>query len=219
MSGRAHWVNCRRTSTWQYAWIVWSLGNAVAKGFECAAPARDWTAEYLVGLYTNEDEFEAPDGETYRFDPRDAMQYDFATSLWTWKPVQKRGQVQTELVKRLVDFDNYAEAWYWTKVNADNAYSDREGLRRRPDRDGVWPTNQPGWGHGLRANGERAYNWHRYGAWNGIVAAVEGRVEGAGEAWKAMTAHAGPGSQHGFDMWPSAESLGELEEAPSDEQD
>ena len=84
MSGRQHWVNCRRTSTWQYAWIVWSLGNAALKGFDCAAPARDWTARYLVGLYTNEDEYEGPDGQTYRFDPprRDAVRLrDVAVDL------------------------------------------------------------------------------------------------------------------------------------------
>lgn len=212
MSGRQHWVNCRRTSSWQYAWVVWSLGNAVAKGFECAELPRAWTAEYLVGLYTSDDEYEAPDGETYRFDPRDAMQYDLATTRWTWTTEEKHGETRTQLGELVEDLDNYGAVWYWTKVNDDNAYSDHAGLRRRPDRDGVWPLNDPGWGHGLRSNGERAYNWHRYGAWIGLVSAVEGRAEGAREAWEVMTDLAGPGSQHGFDMQPAPEALEEAEE-------
>ena len=204
VSGRAHWVNCKRTSPWQYAWIVWSLGNAVDKGFESARGPRDWAAEYIIGLYTTEDEFEAPDGVTYRFDPRDAMQSNLATARYEYEVHQRNGQRYTTLGRKLEDFDNYAQAWYWTKVNSDNAYSDARGLRRSPDEDGVWPLDDPGWGHG-RASSERwAYNWNRYGAWVALVAAVNANLPGADEAWLVMTELAGPGSQHGFNMRPRA---------------
>ncbi len=203
-SGRAHWVNCRRTSPWQYAWVIWSLGNAVDKGFASAELPRAWTAEYLVGLYTSSDEFLAPDGETYRFDPRDAMQYSLATSLREYSIYQKKGQTQTRLGDELRELGSYSEVWYWTKVNADNGYSDDRGLGRRPAPDGAWPLRDPGWGHGRISSGKQAYNWHRYGAWAGLVSTVNGEVEGAAEAWEVMVDLAGAGSQHGFDMLPRA---------------
>jgi len=203
-SGRPHWVNCRHTSPWQYAWVVWSLGNAVDKGFASAELPRNWTAEYLVGLYTSQDEFLGPDGETYRFDPQDAMQYSLATSLHEYSTYQKKGQTLTALGERLTDFGSYAEMWYWTKVNADNCYSDSHGFRDRSGSDGLLPLRDPGWGHGRNASGAKAYNWNRYGAWVGLVSTVNGEVEGAAEAWEVMVRLAGPGSQHGFNMLPRA---------------
>ncbi|HUT56815.1 MAG TPA: hypothetical protein VNA25_02945, partial [Phycisphaerae bacterium] len=81
-SGRLDWINCTRCSTWMYAWVVWSLANAADKGFEKAARVRDWAAEYIVGFYTSKDEYEAPDGRVYRYDPRDAMPYSTAVALY-----------------------------------------------------------------------------------------------------------------------------------------
>jgi hypothetical protein len=47
-------------------------------------------------------------------------------------------------------------------------------------------------------------DWHRYGAWVGLVSALNGEAEGADEAWDVMVRLAGAGSQHGFDMQPRA---------------
>jgi hypothetical protein len=33
-----------RCSTWMYAWVVWTLGNAADKGFDNAPAVRDWAA-------------------------------------------------------------------------------------------------------------------------------------------------------------------------------
>ena len=52
-SGRADWVNARRCSAWQYAWAVWSLGNAADKGFSVpleALRSRDVSGRFLQTL-------------------------------------------------------------------------------------------------------------------------------------------------------------------------
>ena len=175
-SGRQDWVNAYRCSAWMYAWVVWSLGNTAEKGFDKAAPVRDWAAEYIVELYTSDDEYLAPDGKTYKIDPRDAIPYSTAIALVKTEIVDIQAQVRDErgrpvlgaagkpLTKpgkgiRLVNrrkpkleyIENYAAVWYWTKVNVDNGWYDPPGLTTLPDENGVWPLRAPGkgWGGGL----------------------------------------------------------------------
>ena len=210
-SGRADWVNARRCSPWQYAWVVWSLGNAVDKGFAKAGPVRDWAAEYIVGLYTSEDEFKAPDGRTYRYDPRDAMAYSLATQRLDTKVVTgKDGKMRVEVVAERDFLENYGALWYYTKLNVDNSYHDPTGLTTTPDARGNWPLRENGWGHGMTYNAvnqkqQRSYGWHRYGAWVGLVSALEGGVPRAREAWDVMRSLAGSQGIYGYEMVPRVE--------------
>jgi len=204
-SGRLDWINAKRCSTWMYSWVVWTLNNAAGKGFPKAAPLRDWAAEYIIGFYTSKDEFEAPDGETYTYDPKDAMPYSTATELWEYEIYNdKRGIRRSKLTRKIKDIDNYGEIWYWTKVNSDNMFGNTVGLKTSPDAEGVWPLRKDAWGHGKYNWGQgqkRWWAWHRYGAWIGLVSALEGNVSNAKEAWKVMTSLAGP-SQYGYEMVP-----------------
>ena len=208
-SGRMDWINCTRCSDWMYSWVVWSLGNAADKGFPQAKALRDWSAEYIIGFYTSKDTFKAPDGKVYTYDPRDAMPYSTAVALHECEIyTDQRGIRRVRLGKKIKDLDNYAEIWYWTKVNEDNAFEGYKtpGLKTSPDANGVWPLKEDGWGHGMYNWGkqQRWWAWHRYGAWVGMVAAVEGNVPNALEAWKKMTELAGP-SEYGYEMVPRVE--------------
>ena len=204
-SGRMDWINAKRCSTWMYAWVVWSLGNAADKGFPKAGPVRNWAAEYIVGFYTSKDEFKAPDGKTYTFDPNDAMSYSMAVSLHEYEIYNDKNGVRRVRLgkKKIKNLDNYGEIWYWTKVNSDNMFGNTIGLKTDPDANGVWPLRKDGWGHGMYNWGtqKRWWAWHRYGAWVGLVAAVEGDVPNAKEAWKTMTSLAGY-SSYGYEMVP-----------------
>ncbi|MHC4717677.1 MAG: hypothetical protein ACYS5V_11955, partial [Planctomycetota bacterium] len=109
-SGRAYWVNALRCSTWQYAWVVWGMGNAANKGFDKAPGVRDWTAEYIVGLYTSDDEWKGPDGKIYRYDPRDALPYSTAIALLETEIVtDKKGRKRARSIRKIRHFDNYGE--------------------------------------------------------------------------------------------------------------
>ena len=197
-SGRKHWVNCNRNSTWQYAWLVWSLHNAALKGFPKAAVVRDWAADYILGFYVSGDTFTGPYGEVYRYDPRDANAYSTATALLETRRVQGRnGKPTVEVVRKIKDLDNYGEVWYYTKLNQDNAWTDQTGVLTRPDAQGDWPLKPDGWGH---SRGH--YTWHRYGSWIALVAAVEAGVPKADAAWSVMTRLAGKKSSYGFEMVP-----------------
>ena len=204
-SGRMDWINARRCSVWMYAWAVWSLTNAADKGYAQAKPIRDWAAEYIVGFYANDDKFTAPDGKTYTYDPKDAMPYSTAVSLYKHEIyTSDKGIRRVRLGKKIKDLDNYAEIWYWTKVNSDNMYGQTIGLKTSPNAKGVWPLKANGWGHGMynwTGKQQRWWAWHRYGAWIGMVAAVEADVPRAQEAWKTMTGMAGPCS-YGYEMIP-----------------
>ena len=203
-SGRMDWINAKRCSTWMYSWVVWSLGNAADKGFAKAGPVRDWAADYIVGFYTSKDEFKAPDGKTYTFDPRDAMSYSMAVSLHEYEVYTgKNGVRLVRLGKKIKDLDNYGEIWYWTKVNSDHMFGNTKGLKTSPNAKGVWAQRADGWGHGMYNWGtqKRWWAWHRYGAWVGLVTAVEANVPNAQEAWKTMTGLAG-GSSYGYEMVP-----------------
>ncbi len=207
-SGRMRWVNAKYCSAWQYAWVVWSLGNTADKGFPKAAAVRDWAADYIVGLYTSTDEFKAPDGKVYRFDPRDAMAYSTAMELLQTKIVTARNGKETlQVVRSVKPLDNYGEIWYYTKMNEDNAWTEQTGLPARPDANGHWPLLDGGWGHGFRwdpfkKQRKRAYSWHRYGAWVGLVTAVEAGVPNAREAWRVMTSMAGQKGEYDLEMLP-----------------
>ncbi|MHC4717202.1 MAG: hypothetical protein ACYS5V_09550, partial [Planctomycetota bacterium] len=209
-SGRFDWINCKRSSAWMYSWVVWTLGNAADKGFAKARPLADWAAEYIVGFYTSDDEFKAPDGKVYTYDPRDAMPYSTATQLWEYEIVSQtvggRAIRRTKLTRKIKNLDNYGEIWYWTKVNSDNMYSGSSptgGLKTSPNADGVWPLRADGWGRGMYNWGtqKRWWAWHRYGAWVGLVTAREGNVPKADKAWEVMTSLAGP-APYGYEMVP-----------------
>jgi len=209
-SGRADWVNARRCSAWQYAWVVWSLGNAADKGFEKAEAVRNWAAEYIVGFYTSDDEFKAPDGKTYRYDPKDAIPYSTAVRLLDTKIVEKDGKKRTVEVKDGPFLENYGAIWYYTKLNIDNSYNNPEGLKTAPDSEGNWPLRDKGWGHGFTYSAskneqKRWWGWHRYGAWVGLVSAVDAAVPKADEAWKIMKSLASPDAIYGYEMLPSTE--------------
>ncbi|HET6429388.1 MAG TPA: hypothetical protein VFJ30_13310 [Phycisphaerae bacterium] len=208
-SGRPHWVNAKHCSVWQYSWVVWSLGNAVDKGFAKAAPVRDWTAEYIVGFYTSDDEFKAPDGKTYRYDPRDAVAY--STAIEVVKTEVVTGPDGKKTVKMVEGagrpLENYGEIWYYTKLNVDNSFHDNTGLVTAPDAKGNWPLREKGWGAGMTWNAyagkqERWWAWHRYGSWVALVTAVEADVPKAKEAWKIMTSLTGKDGEYGYEMIP-----------------
>jgi hypothetical protein len=208
VSGRYNWVNAAQCSAWQYGWAVWSLGNTADKGFSCKAkPVRDWAAEFIVGLYTSQDEFTAPDGKVYRYDPQDAMPYSTATQLFETQVEAKDGRKDIRLVRKVRDFDNYGEIWYYTKLNEDNAWSDATGGPSQPDVEGRWPLRENGWGHGFAWDVAdrkqiRQYNWHRYGAWAALVTAVEAGVPKAAQAWQVMRSLAGTQGEYDMEMVP-----------------
>jgi len=207
-SGRAGWVNAKHCSAWQYAWVVWSLGNAADKGFAKARAVRHWAAEYIVGLYTSDDEFKRPDGKVYRYDPRDAMAYSTATELVETEVVtDAKGVRRVKVTGPGRRLENYGEVWYYTKLNVDNSYHEPAGLLTKPDADGQWPLRDRGWGHGMTWNSfhrrqERWWGWHRYGAWVALVSALEGGVPGARKAWDVMRSLAGKDGIYGYEMVP-----------------
>ncbi|MHC4404760.1 MAG: hypothetical protein ACYTG0_34345 [Planctomycetota bacterium] len=218
-SGRQNWVNAMRCSAWMYAWVVWALGNAADKGFEKAPAVRDWAAEYIVGLYTSEDEFLAPDGKTYRYDPRDAMPYSTAIATLKTKVVDKQvpagDGAGTKTVKsvEVVDWepqysDNYGAVWYYTKLNVDNGWYDERGPDRLPDENGVWPLLSDGFGGGMMywaydRKQRPHFNYHLQ-AMTGLAVAVEAGVPGAQEAWKRMMELGGRQGEYGIQIVPRA---------------
>jgi hypothetical protein len=207
-SGRADWVNAKRCSAWQCAWAVWSLGNAADKGFVKAEAVRDWAAAYIVGFYASDDEFTAPDGKTYRYDPRDAMPYSTATQLLETAVVtDEDGRKRIRVLGEGDYLENYGAIWYYTKLNEDNSFTYTQEPSTRPDANGNWPLRKAGWGRGLAympATGEtrKAWGWHRYGAWVGLVVALEAGVPKAQEAWDTMRRLASEDAIYGYEMTP-----------------
>lgn len=51
----------------------------------------------------------------------------------------------------------------------------------------------------------KAYGWHRCGAWDGIVSALNGNVPKAREAWDVMRSMAGTEGLYGYEMLPHAD--------------
>ena len=227
-SGRQNWVNAMRCSTWMYSWVVWALGNAADKGFDKAEPVRDWAAEFIVGLYTSDDEFKAPDGKTYKYNPRDAMPYSTAIALLDTKVVDikmrvtdKRGRPipdangkpQFKMGKgvKLVSWspkhlDNYGAIWYYTKVNIDNGWYGSRGLDRLPDKKGVWPLRKRGFGNGKMywAWTRRVtphFNYHLQ-AMTGMTTAIEARIPKAKEAWDLLMKFGASRGEYGIQMVP-----------------
>ena len=208
-SGRPFWVNSERCSTWMYSWVVWSLGNAVDKGFPKAAKVRDWAAEYIVSLYTSEDEFKAPDGKTYKVDPRDAIPYSTAISLVESQIVPgPAGKMGIKGGKRIRYLDNYGEVWYYTKLNVDNSWypHPHKGLRTRPSADGVWPLREDGFGGGKMYwvyddKVKHHWNMHVY-SMVALTMAVEADVSKARKAWEVMMSLGGKSGEYGIQMVP-----------------
>ena len=205
-SGRAFWVNALRCSTWQYAWVVWGMGNAANKGFPKAAAVRDWTAEYIIGLYTSEDEWKGPDGKIYKYDPRDALPYSTAiAAIETEVVTGKTGVRETRRVAngKARQLDNYGEIWYYTKLNVDNSYYLPGGLSTAPDANGNWPLRpvEEGFGGGYMywANGKRQhhFNYHEE-AMEALSVAIEANVPKAREAWEKMMAFGGQRGKYGI---------------------
>ncbi len=219
-SGRQNWVNAMRCSTWMYSWVVWALGNAADKGFDNAPPVRDWAAEYIVGLYTSEDEFKAPDGNVYRYDPRDAMPYSTAIARLETKVIDRKvtvtdksGNKSTKTVKGLevVDWeskylDNYGAIWYYTKQNVDNGWYNERGLERLPDENGVWPLLETGFGGGMMywAYDRKIrphFNYHLE-AMTGLSVAVEAGLPNAEKAWNRAVELGGHKGEYGIQIAP-----------------
>jgi len=220
-SGRQNWVNAMRCSTWMYSWVVWALGNAADKGFDDNAPAvRDWAAEYIVGLYTSEDEFKAPDGNVYRYDPRDAMPYSTAIARLETRVIDtktavadKSAKKTTKTVKGLevVDgdpkyLDNYGAIWYYTKQNVDNGWYNERGLEHLPDESGVWPLLETGFGGGMMywAYDRKVrphFNYHLE-AMTGLSVAVEAGLPNAKEAWNRAVEFGGHKGEYGIQIVP-----------------
>ena len=207
-SGRQNWVNAMRCSPWMHAWCVWALGNAADKGFPKAAAVRDWAAEYVVGLYTSDDRFEAPDGKVYRCDPRDAMPYSIAIALLETQIVT---DTEGRKVVKLVDpkgrhIENYAAAWYYTKLNVDNSWYSSRGLERLPDERGVWPLREKGFGQGKMywawiRKVKPHFNYH-LAAMLALTCACEADLPKAGQAWKLMMQFGGQRGEYGIQMVP-----------------
>lgn len=211
-SGRQNWVNSMRCSAWMYAWVVWALGNAADKGFaEKAAAVHDWAAEYIVGLYTSDDEFRAPDGKLYRYDPRDAMPYSTAIALVATEIVDLKTTAGTVKAVKAVDLkpkylDNYGAVWYYTKLNVDNGWYNDRGIERPPDTRGVWPLRPDGFGGGMMywaydRKQRPHFNYHQQ-AMTGLSTAVEAGVPKAPEAWKLMMQLGGRQGEYGIQIVP-----------------
>jgi hypothetical protein len=211
-SGRQNWVNAMRCSSWMYSWVVWALGNAADKGFEQAPAVRNWAAEYIVGLYTSEDEFKAPDGKVYRYDPRDAMPYSTAIALLKTRVVDKKASDSKTLKGvEVVDWtprylDNYGAVWYYTKLNVDNGWYEQDGLQMLPDGNGVWPLREAGFGGGNMywAYGSKVrphFNYHLQ-AMTGLSIAVEAGIPNAEKAWEVMMKLGGKDGEYGIQIIP-----------------
>jgi hypothetical protein len=76
-----------------------------------------------------------------------------------------------------------------------------------PDADGRWPLRENGWGHGFAwdvagRKQTRQYGWHRYGAWSGLVTAIEAGVPQAEQAWQVMLPLAGSQGEYDMEMVP-----------------
>ncbi len=229
-SGRQNWVNAMRCSVWMYAWVVWGLDNAVKKGFAAAKPVRDWAAEYIVGLYTSDDEFKAPDGKTYKIDPRDAMPYSTAIALLDTKVVDIKIPVTDKRGKPVLDdkgkptfkmgkgvkvvnwkpkhIDNYAAVWYYTKLNIDNGWYPSRGLDQLPDAKGVWPLRPPGKGFG---GGKMYWVWARrvtphfnyhLQALTALSTAIDAEIPKAKEAWKLALQFGAKRGKYGIQIVP-----------------
>ncbi len=89
----------------------------------------------------------------------------------------------------------------------DNSFIYTQGPATQPDADGNWPLRKDGWGHGrayfpTTGQTRKAWGWHRYGAWVGIVTALEAGVPKAREAWDTMRRLASEDAIYGYEMIP-----------------
>jgi hypothetical protein len=199
VSGRYNWVNAMQCSSWQYAWVVWSLGNAADKGFDQARPVRDWAADYIMGPYTSPDEFTAPDGKVYRYDPRDAMSYSTAVQLLDTQLDARSGQKDIRVIRKLGDLENYGEIWYTTKLNEDNAWSQATGGPPEPNANGRWPLRANGWGGriGLGRGRAEADPTIQLASLRGLGGPGDGPGSRRAQGGPSLADHASPGRPTG----------------------
>jgi len=118
-SGRKNWVCAYRGSVWMYAWLVWSLDNASRKGFGRAAGIREGAADLLYRLYAADEEFKAPNGKTYRYNPALAMPYNMALRLVRVEFRDDGKEIETDLGPIT---DNTGKMLYYNLVNESHQY-------------------------------------------------------------------------------------------------
>jgi len=119
VSGRQHWVCARQGSMWQYAWLVWSLDNTARKGWPAAIPIRDGAGDLILRLYEGKEEFKAPNGKVYRYDPRHAMPYSLAISLVQVEFLDNGRELDTD---RGSITNNTGAMYYYTMVNVNHQH-------------------------------------------------------------------------------------------------
>jgi len=172
-SGRKHYVNAKRSSTWQLGWLGWSLQMAARRGYAKARPLADWYLQLIVDLYTVENDpeqcFEAPDGQSYCFPAEAAFAYDIATRLYDEMVAcdmasdANPGTITQGEPSRT--FVSWGELYYWTLVN--KRHQDYPFPNWCPSDGQQWnPAN------GLNLD-DVANNWHEYGGEAAAAALME----------------------------------------------
>ena len=118
-SGRLWYVCSNQVSTWQCGWLIWALDNAARKGFPAAAAVRDGAADILLRLYEGDEEFAAPNGKVYRWDPSYAMAYQVAVDLLQVEFLDD-GTEKDTFLRDITG--NTGEMYYYTMVNDCHKY-------------------------------------------------------------------------------------------------
>ena len=171
------------------------------------------------------DEFQAPDGKVYRYDPRDAMPYSTAIALLETEVVDikvpvadQSGSKTFKTVKgvKQVDWqpkylDNYGAVWYYTKLNVDNGWYSERGLEHLPDENGVWPLRGNGFGGGMMYwaydHKQRPHFNYHLQAMTGLSVAIEAGAAKAENAWKLMMELGGHTGEYGIQIVPRVGAL------------
>jgi hypothetical protein len=179
-SGRKFFVCSNQASTWQYTWLVWSLDNTARKGWSTAAAIRDGAGDLLLRLYEGKEEFKAPNGRTYRYDPAYAMAYQIAIDLLQVEFLDN-GQERDTFIRDITD--NTGEMYYYTMVNDCHKYwfgdkADYEAWKRKLPKKVMrpedWPLDEE------LARSQRSQLPHEYG--NAECSAALARYENP-KAW------------------------------------
>ena len=118
-SGRKHFVCSSQPSPWMYTWLCWSLDNTARKGWPQAATLRDGAADFLLRLYEGAEEFTAPNGKVYRYNPKHAMAYSIAIDLIQVEYLDNGYEKDTSLGSIT---DNTGAVYYYTLVNDCHKY-------------------------------------------------------------------------------------------------
>jgi hypothetical protein len=118
-SGRKYFVCSNQASTWMYTWLLWSLDNTARKGWGEAAAIRDGAADLLLRLYEGKEEFQAPNGKVYRYDPAYAMTYQIAINLVQVEFLDN-GRERDTFLRDITG--NTGEMYYYTLLNDCHKY-------------------------------------------------------------------------------------------------